>query len=218
MKLNDQKKIKDMLNECHRDLSFVTSSMGKPDSLSEIFLLNMYLFKALDSEILLWLRNLDNGSILTLASRNIFELYLILVEVNQNKYSMKRFFAQLGSDRDELNSAFLNKCESVGYELSENDKNIVQEELDKSLFENIETHSFRIHHLAKIHGHQEDYNFFYKLSSKLIHPSAYKVFGVDNASPQYEVVALVGYSFISKATDFAVDFYKKNVMLAKSNA
>lgn len=217
MKLNDQKKIEDMLNECHRDLSFVASSMGKLDSLGDKFLLNMYLFKALDNEILLWLKNLDNGSILTLASRNIFEIYLILIEVNQNEHSMNRFFSQLGSDRDELNSAFMNKCEAVGYALSDNEKNIVQEELDKSPFENIETHSFRMHHLAKTHGYQEDYNFFYKLSSKLIHPSAYKVFGVDDASPQYEVVAMIGYHFISKATDFAVDFYNKNVVMAKSN-
>ena len=217
MKLNDQKKIEDMLNECHRDLSFVAASMGKSDSLNNIFLLNMYLFKALDNEILLWLKNLDNGSILTLASRNIFELYLILIEVNQNEYSMKRFFAQLGSDRDELNDAFMNKCEAVDYELFDNDKNIVQEELDKSPFENIETHCFRMHHLAKIHGYQEDYNFFYKLSSKLIHPSAYKVLGVVDASPQYEVVAMIGYHFISKATDFAVGFYNKNVVLAKPN-
>lgn len=217
MKLNDQKKIEDMLNECHKDLSFVASSMENPDSLSDKFLLNMYLFKALDNEILLWLKNLDNGSILTLASRNIFELYLILIEVNQNEHSMKRFFGQLSSDSDELNSAFMNKCEIAGYELSDNDKNTLQEELDKSPFENIETHSFRMHHLAKTHGYQEDYNFFYKLSSKLIHPSAYKIFGINNASPQYEVVAMAGYHFISKATDFAVDFYNKNVVLAKSN-
>lgn len=217
MKLNNQKEIEDMLNECHKDLSFVASSMGKSDSVSDKFLLNMYLFKALDNEILLWLKNLGNGSILTLASRNIFELYLILIEVNQNEHAMKRFFAQLGSDRDELNSAFMNKCEAVGYELSDNDKNIVQEELNKTPFANIETHSFRMHHLAKIHGYQEDYDFFYKLSSKLIHPSAYKVFGVDDASPQYEVVAIIGYHFISKATDFSVDFYNKNVVLAKTN-
>ncbi|PKG84373.1 hypothetical protein CXF85_08600 [Colwellia sp. 75C3] len=217
MKLNDPKKIEDMLNDCHRDLSFVAVSMGKPDSLSNIFLLNMYLFKALDNEILLWLKNLDNGSIVTLASRNIFELYLILIEVNQNEHSMKRFFAQLGNDRDELNDAFMNKCEAVGYELSDNDKNIIQEELDKSPFENIETHCFRMRYLAKTHGYQEDYDFFYKLSSKLIHPSAYKVLGVVDASPQYEVVAMTGYHFISKATDFAVDFYNKNVVLAKHN-
>lgn len=217
MKLNDQKKIEDMLDECYKDLSFIATSMGKPDSLSDRFLLNMHLFKALNNEILLWLKNLDNGSILTLASRNIFELYLILIEVNQNEYSMKRFFAQLGSDRDELNNAFMNKCEAVGYELSDNDKSIAEEKLDKSPFENIETHSFRMYHLAKAHGYQEDYNFFYKLSSKIIHPSAYKVFGMDDSSPQYEVVAMIGYHFISKATDFAVDFYNKNVVLAKSN-
>ena len=122
MKLNDQKKIEEMLNECHRDLSFVATSMGKPDVLSNRFLLNMYLFKALDNEILLWLKNLENGSILALASRNIFELYLILIEVNQNEYSMKRFFAQLSSDRDELDGAFMDKCEAVGYELSDNKK------------------------------------------------------------------------------------------------
>lgn len=217
MELNDQRKIEDMLNECHKDLSFIASSMGKPDSLSDIFFLNMNLFNALSSEVLLWLKNLDNGSIVTLAGRNIFELYLILIEVNQNEYSMKRFFAQLGSDRDELNSAFMDKCEAVGYELSDNERNVVQEELDKSPFENIENHCFRMHHLAKTHGYQEDYNFFYKLSSKLIHPSAYKVFAMDDSSPQYEVVAIIGYHFISKATDFAVNFYNKNVVLAKSN-
>ncbi|MUK43681.1 hypothetical protein GNP61_19220 [Aliivibrio fischeri] len=211
MKLNDQDKISVMLNECHRDLSFITSSMGKSDSLSARFLLNMYLFKALDSEIVLWLKNLENASILTLASRNIFELYLILIEVNQNEYSMKRFFAQLKNDRDELNSAFMHKCEAVGYELSDNDKNIVQEELDMYPFENVESHCFRMNHLAKIHGYQEDYNFFYKLSSKLIHPSAYKVFGVNDINQHYDVVTMIGYSFTSKAMDFVVDFYNNNV-------
>ena len=87
-----------------------------------------------------------------------------------------------------------------------------QEDLDKSPFENIETHPFRIHHLAKTHRYQKDYDFFYKLSSKLIHPSAYKVFGVDDFSTQYEVVSMVGYHFICKATDFAVDFYNNNVV------
>lgn len=41
MKLNDQKKIEDMLNECHKDLSFIASSMGKSDALSNIFYLNI---------------------------------------------------------------------------------------------------------------------------------------------------------------------------------
>lgn len=212
MKLNNQKKIEDMLKESHSDLSFIAASMINSAPLSDKIFINMHLFKALNSEILMWLNNIDNGSILTLASRNIFELYLILLEVNKNEYSMKRFFAQLGSDRDELNSAFMNKCESVGYELSNNDKQVVQEDLDKSPFENIETHSFRIHHLAKTHRYQKDYDFFYKLSSKLIHPSAYRVFGVDDFSTQYEVVSMVGYHFICKATDFAVDFYNNNVV------
>lgn len=210
-------KIEDMLNECHKDLSFIASAMGKSDALSDIFFLNISLFNSLNNEILLWLKNLDNGSIVTLASRNIFELYLILIEVNQNDYSMKRFFAQLGNDSDELNRAFMKKCEAGGYKLSDNEKNIVQKEWDQSLVEDIETHCFRIHNLAKTHGYQEDYNFFYKLSSKIIHPSAYKVFGMDDSSPQYEVVAMIGYHFISKATDFAVNFYNNNVVLAKSN-
>jgi len=218
MKLSDQTKINGMLKECHRDLSFIVESMQPPEPLTnKVCLLNMHLFKAIDNEVLLWLRNLEDGSVLTLASRNIFELYLILLEVNQNENSMNRFFAQLDSDRTELNFAFMNKCEAAGYTISDNDKSVLQEEINSVEFEGIETHSFRMHNLAKNHGYQKDYDFFYKLSSKLIHPSAFKVFGIDDNSPQYEVIAMVGHYFVSKATDFAVGLYNNSTKKSKTD-
>jgi hypothetical protein len=214
--MNDEvnDKILGMLDTCHRDLVCIIDSMGNIESLSNAHLLNLYLFKSLDSEILLWSKNIDNCSVLTLACRNIFELYLILLEVNKSEKSLKRFFAQLDSDRIELNSAFINKCKASEYPISDTNNKVLNEVFSNPSFpslDGVETHGFRMKALAKNHGYLEDYDFFYKLSSKLIHPSAMKVFGIDEDIPFYDVISMAGYYFVSKATDFSAVFHNEHI-------
>lgn len=211
MDFNGRQKIIYMLEDCRRDLTYIADSMGELKSLTKRHLLNTYIFKAINNEVQLWLLNVENNSVVTLASRNIFELYLILLEVNSNEESLNRFYAQLEGDREELNSAFMKKCKAAGYSLSENACGVLQRESVTSLFESVTTRPFNMRNLADVHNYQEDYEFFYKLSSKLIHPSALKVFGIENDSPQYEVVAMAGYHFISKATDYAVGLYNEKL-------
>ncbi|NIY94531.1 hypothetical protein [Vibrio diazotrophicus] len=213
MSLNEQQKIVGMLEECHRDLTHIERSMGAPESLTKESLLNIHLFKAINNEVELWLRNRNNNSVVTLASRNIFELYLILLEVNSNEGSLKRFYAQLAGDRDDLNAAFMKKCKAADYSIPVRASSVLDEETATLPFENVTTRPFNMQNLANKHNYLEDYNFFYKLSSKLIHPSALKVFGIENDSPQYQVVAMAGYYFVSKATDYAVSLYNDQLAL-----
>lgn len=216
MDFNGQQKIIDMLGCCHRDLAYIASEMGTLDYLNKESLLNYYIFKAINSEVHMWLLNINNNSVVTLASRNIFELYLIMLEVNSNEESLYRFYAQLAGDRDVLNSAFIKKCKDADYPLSESDYSMLQKEPIPTIFENVTTHPFNIRNLAVVHDYLEDYEFFYKLSSKLIHPSALKVFGIEQNSHQYEVVAMVGYHFMSKATDYAVHLYNEKLAIRKA--
>ncbi|WP_347368988.1 restriction endonuclease subunit S [Vibrio vulnificus] len=217
MSLNEQQKIVGMLEECHRDLTHIQSSMDTLESLTKESLLNIHLFKAINNEVELWLRNRDNNSVVTLASRNAFELYLIMLEVNSNEDSLKRFYAQLVGDRDDLNAAFMNKCKAAGYPIPESALSVLQEETAALPFENVTTRPFNMRNLADEHNYIENYNFFYKLSSKLIHPSALKVFGIENDSPQYQVVAMAGYYFVAKATDYAVSLYNDQLALQVAN-
>ncbi len=191
--------------------------MGEVESLTKESLLNIHLFKAINNEVDLWLRNRNNNSVVTLASRNIFELYLILLEVNSNEGSLKRFYAQLAGDRDDLNAAFVKKCKAVGYTIPEGALSVFQEETTTLPFENVITRPFNMRNLANEHDYLEDYDFFYKLSSKLIHPSALKVFGIESDSPQYQVVAMAGYHFVSKATDYAVNLYNDQLASRAAN-
>lgn len=216
MDFNGQQKIIDMLGCCHRELTYIAGEMGTLDSLNKESLLNYYIFKAINSEVHMWLLNINNNSVVTLASRNIFELYLIMLEVNSNEESLYRFYAQLAGDRDVLNSAFIKKCKAADYPLSESGYSMLQKEPIPTIFENVTTHPFSIRNLAVVHDYLEDYELFYKLSSKLIHPSALKVFGIEQNSHQYEVVAMVGYHFMSKATDYAVHLYNEKLAIRKA--
>ncbi|TMP77349.1 hypothetical protein CWB73_20295 [Pseudoalteromonas phenolica] len=217
MILNERQKIVGMLEECHRDLTHIQGSMVDLKSLTNESLLNVHLFKAISNEVELWLRNQNNNSVVTLASRNVFELYLIMLEVNSNEESLKRFYAQLVGDRDDLSAAFMNKCKAAGHPIPERALSVLQEETATIPFENVTTRPFNMRNLAKEHNYIEDYDFFYKLSSKLIHPSALKVFGIENNSPQYQVVAMAGYYFVSKATDYAVSLYNDQLVLQVAN-
>lgn len=217
MNLNGQQKIVDMLGECHRYLTHIQGSMGEPESLTKEPLLNIHLFRAINNEVELWLQNPKNNSVVTLASRNIFELYLILLEVNSNEDSLKRFYAQLAGDIDDLNAAFIKKCNAASYAIPESAFGVLQEETASIPFEIVTTRPFNMRNLASEHDYLEDYDFFYKLSSKLIHPSALKVFGIENDSPQYEVVAMAGYHFVTKATDYAVSLYNDQLALRAAN-
>ncbi|AMG02449.1 hypothetical protein AL543_05445 [Vibrio mimicus] len=181
--------------------------MGDKNTFSGIKLLNFYLFKSLSEDISLWLKNSDNSSIVTLSCRNVFELYLIMLETNENNHSLKRFFAQLDGDREQVNSAFIEKCNSCDYRLSEESLNILKPLDVDPYLKDIERHNFNMRNLANKHGYLGDYKFIYKLSSKLIHPSAFKVLAIDSDSQQYDVIAMSGCGFVSKATDFAVNFH-----------
>ena len=111
----------------------------------------------------------------SLHTRNIFELYIILTHIYSEPKALNRWYGQLHKDSEQVRDGFRKLLIKKGLDTSSLDK--VKEFEDNAL--EISPYSsernFNISNLARIYGYEDDYSFIYKLSSKLVHPSSMKV-------------------------------------------
>ena len=115
---------------------------------------------------------------LTLASfsvRNIFEIYLISKHIYSNEQALLNWYGQSHKDSKEVRDGAIKLMKNKGLSTAELEliQKLEDDSLEQSPFES--KRSFQVRQLAEDYGYLDDYQFIYKLSSKLVHPSSMKI-------------------------------------------
>jgi hypothetical protein len=121
------------------------------------------------------LANAGDLTLVSMCTRNIFELYLILLAVKSSDEHLKSWFGQSHRDAKEVRDGFTKVALKKGLDVSQlrETQNFEDRALEESPYESEK--GFNIRELANEHGYLDDYLAVYKLSSKLIHPTSMKV-------------------------------------------
>jgi hypothetical protein len=144
-------------------------------SVNELRFSLINLFRQSLREINQFYEKRDDLNQTSLNVRNIFELYIISLHIYSDKEALKSWYGQVHKDLSEINSAFKTLLVKQGLDTSEIDK--IQDLLDSTLEASQYTSKggFNLKTCATKYGYEIDYDFVYKLSSKLIHPTSFKV-------------------------------------------
>jgi hypothetical protein len=133
------------------------------------------ILKNIDLEISRLINSIDDLEYASLHTRNIFELYLILSHIYSDTNALSAWYGQLHKDSEQIRDGFRKLLVKKGLDTFSLDavKEFEDNALAKSPY--FSARNFNIADLAKKYGHQDDYGFIYKLSSKIVHPSSMKV-------------------------------------------
>ncbi len=150
---------------------------------------------------------IDELEYASLHTRNIFELYLILTHIYSDKDALDCWYGQLHKDSEQVREGFRKLLLNKGLDTSPLDvaKDFEDKAIEKSPY--VSKRNFNISNLAKIHGYEDDYNFVYKLSSKLVHPSSMKV--------NYYEVLIENDKYLKTMITVAMHFGQKSEKLAE---
>lgn len=168
----------------------------------------VHLFKASHREIGELEADMMDLTSCSLHSRNIFELYLIMLHVYSDEKALNSWYGQLHKDSKDIKVGFIELLKKRGMDTSEFEElqRFEDKTLDESDFQS--KGGFQIRDLAEKYGYLEDYLFVYKLSSKLIHPTSMKVniYDVLIENDNYlKVVIQIGVFFSQKVEEFALN-------------
>jgi hypothetical protein len=143
--------------------------------LTELNIAVLNILNNLVQEISRLVATIDELEYVSLHTRNLFELYLILTHIYTEPEGLSRWYGQLHKDSEQIREGFRKLLVKKGLDTSSLDE--VKEFEDNTLKESPYTseRNFNISHLARVYGYEDDYAFIYKLSSKLVHPSSMKV-------------------------------------------
>lgn len=114
---------------------------------------------------------------LALSSRNLFECYLLIAYIIENPARAKEFISQKAFDEKEINEGFLSLPTTNTADAS---KKMLQDRID-NVNELMKNHRltpskhWTVRDLAVKTGNKEEFDGFFKLYSKYVHPSAWMV-------------------------------------------
>lgn len=159
------------------------------------------------------LSSLDDLTLVSLSIRNLFEIYLISKHVNSDEKALSNWYGQSHKDSKEVRDGFITLLEMKGLDATElkQIQKFEDESLKESQFQS--KGSFQVRNLAEKYGYLHDYQFIYKLSSKLVHPSSMKVitYGTLTKNKNYlSVVLQVGIYFAQEFSIFLQTLMHKN--------
>jgi hypothetical protein len=171
-----------------------------------------YIFKAACKEI----EDLSNNglelSVVSMQVRNIFELYLTARHIYTDKNALNNWFGQMHRDLVDIQNGFIELLKRKNLD----DSKLVEANyyLNQTLAQTTfsSSKSFNLKDLAVKFGYEADYNFVYKLSSKLIHPTSLKVNGYAALDENYLLMLHhSGQYFARKIGNLAVEVQHKLV-------
>jgi len=118
-----------------------------------------------------------------ISARNLFECYLLVAYIVDDPSKAKEFISQKAFDELEINESFLSLTTT---NTSETSIKMIQERIDyiKKVMESAEltpSKYWNVGHLALLTNNKLEYDAFFKLYSKYIHPSSWIV-----NSPEHE--------------------------------
>lgn len=164
------------------------------------------IFNECNREMDMLIKNINDLTLTSLHVRNIFELYLILVNIHSDRKELHKWYGQSYKDSTDIRNGFINLCKIKGLDTTalKNIQDFEDENIKNSPYE---SHGgFPIKHLAEKHGFLDDYLFLYKLSSKLIHPSSMRVNSYDvltEGKCYLSVIVKIGVYYCRKIEKFA---------------
>ena len=196
------------------DLSLSKASIDKvignleQEGLTELNIALTNLLKASSREIDYLIGHIDDLALASMNTRNIFEIYLILLAVSASDNNLKRWFGQSHRDSKDIRDGFIKVASNKGLDVSELEE--IQRFDDQTLEESPykSERGFNIKELAKAYGYLDDYMAVYKLSSKLVHPTSMKVNSYEallHDNNYLGVVIQMGMFFSQKLEHFALD-------------
>lgn len=114
---------------------------------------------------------------IAVAARNLFECYLLVAYVIDNPSKAKEFISQKAFDELEINEGFLSLTTTT---TSETSIRMIQDRMDyiKKLMKSAEltpSRHWNVSHLALQTNNKIEYDAFFKLYSKYVHPSSWLV-------------------------------------------
>lgn len=165
-----------------------------------------------ESQILL--QSLDDFTSASLSVRNLFEILLISKHIHSDRQALENWYGQLHRDFKDINDGFIGRAKKSGADTS--GAELMQQYVDKSLaqtpFKSVK--SFNMRDLAEQYGYLEDYQFVYKLNSKLIHPTAMKVMmheAIAEGNIYLTIVIHTGVYFWQELSEFLIEVVTKHV-------
>lgn len=187
-------------------LEYLSRTSTKP--FTEQRYAKLKLFQSSDREIARLIINIKDLDYVSLHTRNIFELYLIILQITSSKSELARWYGQQHKDSTEVRIGFRKLLIKKNLDTTALDEiqKFEDASLDNSPYQS--ERNFNISNLAKLHGYEDDYGFLYKLSSKLVHPSSLKVNNYD--------VLTESENYLNVVLQLAVFFAQKVEKLARS--
>lgn len=154
------------------------------------------------------LQSINDLTLASLAIRNLFELFLISKHIYSDEKGLLNWYGQSHKDSKEVRTGFITLMKQKGLDTTELEsiQKFEDDSLAQSPFQS--KGSFQIRTLAEKYNYLNDYNFLYKLSSKLVHPSSMKIMSyetlVENQN-YLSVVLQVGVFFTQEFSLFLQD-------------
>jgi len=170
-------------------LSYIEHVSPQPFEEYKSALLN--LFKCSEREIYKLIININELDYVSLHTRNIFEIYIIMLHIQSSEPELKRWYGQQHKDSTDVIQGFRKLVIKKGLDSAQLDElhKFEDDSLKNSQYK--PEKNFNISHLAKTHGYGDDYGFIYRLSSKLVHPSAMKVNGYEELTENNHYLTVV---------------------------
>ena len=178
----------------------------KKEKFTELNSTLINLFSESYREMTMLIKNINDLTLSSLHSRNIFELYLISCHVYSDRKELRKWQGQSYKDSTDVRNGFIKLCENKELDTSALKK--VQEFEDKNIKDSpYQSHGgFNMKDLASKHGCLDNYMFAYKLCSKLVHPSSMRVNDYDVLTENKNylgVIVKIGVLFSKKTEEFA---------------
>lgn len=179
----DMKSINDLSKELNRIVSELNEASSKLLIISETDYRLVALRGISSYTSVLFDRLITNQNApiehLAISARNLFECYLLTAYITDDPSRAKEFISQKAFDELEINEGFLSltttNTSAATIKMIQDRKDYINNLMEK--FELIPTKHWTVSHLAKQTNNKLEYDAFFKLYSKYVHPSSWLMNG-----------------------------------------
>ena len=150
------------------------------------------------------LSSLNDVTLTSLAIRNLFEIYLISKHIYNDEKALNNWYGQSHKDSKEVRDGFITLMKKKGLDTTELEEiqKFEDESLKESPFES--KGGFQVRNLAEKYGYLDDYQFIYKLSSKIVHPSSMKLMTYDTLNENNNYLSVILYVGVYFSDEFSL--------------
>jgi len=150
------------------------------------------------------LSSLNDLTLTCLAIRNLFEIHLISKHIYNDEKALNNWYGQSHKDSKEVRDGFITLMKKKGLDTTELEEiqKFEDESLKESPFES--KGGFQVRNLAEKYEYLDDYQFIYKLSSKIVHPSSMKLMAYDTLNENSNYLSVILYVGVYFSDEFSL--------------